>query len=181
MPVDPATRLVLLTLARESLEASVRRTPAPAPPRDLDIDAFGAFVTIRHGGHLRGCLGALDCRDSIVASVARLAAAVAREDVRFDPLRIEELAEATIDLSLLTVPEPVLDVMRIEVGRHGLIIELGRRRGLLLPQVAPEHGWDRETFLAHLCVKAGLPSVAWRNGARLFQFEADVFGEARNR
>lgn len=167
----------LVHLARAALDASVRRHRAPDVPRDLAIDAFGVFVTLHHRGDLRGCLGALDCRDRIVESVVRLAAAVAHEDYRFRPLQLEELGDSSLDLSVLTPPQRVSDHLTIEVGRHGLIIEQGPRKGLLLPQVAPEHGWDRETFLAHTCVKAGLPPTAWMRGATLFCFEADVFGE----
>ncbi len=155
----------------------MRRAVAPAVPGDLAVTAFGVFVSIHHRGELRGCLGALDCGDRIPSSIARLASAVTHEDFRFSPLALHELAATTIDLSLLTNPEPVDDHETIEIGRHGLIVEKGRRRGLLLPQVAPEHGWDRETFLAHTCLKAGLPAGAWRDDVQLFCFEAEVFGE----
>jgi AmmeMemoRadiSam system protein A len=174
-----AVRLQLLQLARLALEASVRRHIGPAAPPDLTIDAFGVFVTIHHLGELRGCLGSLDCADSVVESLIRLAGAVASEDHRFVPLAEHELCDTAIDLSLLTSPQPVLDHRFIEVGRHGLIVEQGRRRGLLLPQVAPEHGWDRDAFLEHTCLKAGLSRHAWRDGARLFSFEAEVFCEER--
>jgi uncharacterized protein len=175
--IERATRQRLLQLARASLEASVRRHARPPVPRDLAIKAFGVFVTIHHQHELRGCLGSLDCGDSIVASLVRLAGAVAREDTRFESLREHELAETTIDLSLLTVPEAVVDHAHIEVGRHGLIVEQGRHRGLLLPQVATEHGWDRHALLAHTCIKAGLPGDAWRHGAAVSSFEAEVFSE----
>ena len=175
--IDPSTRQRLLLLARSALHARVRRDPPPEVPSDLNVDAFGVFVTIYHLGELRGCLGSLDCADRVVESVARLAAAVTHEDPRFAPLSLQELAETTLDLSVLTAPEPVDDHSTIEVGRHGLIVEQGVRRGLLLPQVAPEHGWDRETFLAHTCLKAGLPRLAWQQGAAVFRFEAEVFGE----
>jgi AmmeMemoRadiSam system protein A len=174
---EHAVRRHLLRLARGTLEASVRRLVGPAPPADLVVDAFGVFVTIHHQGDLRGCLGALDCADSIVESLIRLAGAVAHEDYRFAPLREHELSGTTIDLSLLTPPERVTDLRTIEVGRHGLIVEQGRRRGLLLPQVAPEQGWDRETFLSHTCAKAGLPLDAWQNDATVLCFEAEVFCE----
>jgi AmmeMemoRadiSam system protein A len=177
MNVAITTRRQLLGLARAALEACVHRRPAPTVPSDLVVEAFGVFVTIHHRGDLRGCLGALDCRERIPESVARLAAAVTHEDYRFHPLGTHEVPHTAIDLSLLTIPEPVTDHLQIAVGRHGLIVEQGTRRGLLLPQVAPENGWDRETFLSHTCLKAGLSASAWRNGAQLFRFEAEVFGE----
>lgn len=172
-----SAREQLLRLARTALEASVRRQAAPRLPTDIVVDAFGVFVTIHHRAELRGCLGALDCPDRIVESVARLAGAVAHEDHRFSPLREHELHGTTIDLSLLTPPVRVADHLTIEVGRHGLIVEHGGRRGLLLPQVATEHGWDRHAFLLHTCLKAGLGADAWQRGATLWSFEAEVFGE----
>jgi AmmeMemoRadiSam system protein A len=175
--IDSRIRQQLLHLARTALEAQVRRQLAPAVPRDIPVVAFGVFVTVRHEGDLRGCLGALDCADCIVESVARLAGSVAHEDRRFAPLAEHELAGTTIDLSLLTAPQRVIDHDTIHVGRHGLIVEQRTRRGLLLPQVAPEHGWDRQTLLAQTCVKAGLPRDAWRRGAVVLSFEAEVFGE----
>ena len=179
MALTDSVRRQLMELARAAMDAAVTRQPRPRLQNGLTVDAFGVFVTVHHCGDLRGCLGALDCRDSIVESVARLAAAVTSEDYRFAPLTVRELPHTTIDLSLLTIPEPVEDILHIEIGRHGLIIEEGRRRGLLLPQVAPEHGWDRETFLEHTCVKAGLPTSAWKNGARLLCFEAEIVRELR--
>jgi AmmeMemoRadiSam system protein A len=178
MAIGLETRQQLVLLARTALDAHVRRSEPPSVPRHIAVEAFGVFVTLHHRGDLRGCLGALDCRDRVVESIARLAAAVAHEDPRFRPLQLEELPHTTVDLSLLTPPEPVVDHLTIEIGRHGLIVEHGSRRGLLLPQVAPEYRWDRETFLSHTCVKAGLPSSAWRApGASIYCFEAEVFGE----
>lgn len=174
---DHALRSTLLHLARAALEARVRRFAPPPAPRGLAVDAFGIFVTIHHRGDLRGCLGALDCADCFVETLVRLAGAVAVEDRRFAPLREPELGDTAIDLSLLTPPQLVTDYRSIEVGRHGLIVEHGRRRGLLLPQVAPEYGWDRDQFLQHTCLKAGLSADAWRNGATVYAFEAEVFGE----
>lgn len=177
MAIETLIRRRLMQLARAAFDASVRKEMSPPLPRDISVEAFGVFVTVHHRGDLRGCLGSLDCADRIVESLARLAASVAREDYRFRPIEIHELAHTSLDLSMLTPPQRVSDHSIIEIGRHGLIIEQGSRRGLLLPQVAPEHGWDRETFLAHTCVKAGLPRTAWMRGASLFCFEAEVFGE----
>ena len=133
MPLDLTTRQRLLALARTALEAHLAREAPPRVPPDLVVDAFGVFVTLRVNGDLRGCLGSLDCPGSIGVEIVRLAAAVATDDHRFTPLARRELGSATLDLSVLTPPEPVLDHRTIEVGRHGLIVEQGRRRGLLLP------------------------------------------------
>jgi AmmeMemoRadiSam system protein A len=167
----------LLELARRAVEARVRREPAPEPPEDLNVAACGVFVTIYHREELRGCLGTLDPREPLADALVRLGGDVAHRDTRFEPVRPHELDDLRVDLSVLTEPELVEDPEEIEVGRHGLIIEQGRRKGLLLPQVAPEHGFDRETFLAHTCLKAGLPPDAWRQGATIYRFEAEVFGE----
>jgi AmmeMemoRadiSam system protein A len=109
--------------------------------------------------------------------VVHLAAAVADSDPRFAPLDVIELSALDIEISVLTTARDIVSIAEIEVGRHGLIVERGYRRGLLLPQVATEHGWDAEQFVEHTCVKAGLARDAWRHGARISVFEAQVFGE----
>ena len=176
--LDEREQETLLKLARRSLEARVRGTQAPARDRGGLLDeARGAFVTIHRKGALRGCLGRIDVDRPLSDTVAELAAVVADSDPRFEPVSPDELPALEIEVSVLTPEREPASVEEIEVGRHGLIIERGGRRGLLLPQVATEHGWDRETFLAHTCVKAGLPPDAWRQGARILVFEAQVFSE----
>jgi AmmeMemoRadiSam system protein A len=175
--MDVSARLRLLDLARCALEARVRGVREPDVPDDLNEPASGVFVTIHACGELRGCLGTLDPRERLADAVVRLAGDVASEDLRFQPVRLSELPEVTIDLSILTPPEEVIDLASVQVGRDGLIVEDGGRKGLLLPQVATEQGWDRDAFLSYACVKAGLPADAWRRGARVFRFEAEVFGE----
>ena len=176
--VSPDEQAALLRLARSALEASVRREAAP-PRRYGGVldEPRSAFVTIHCDGELRGCLGRLDVDAPLADMVGDLAAAVAHADRRFAPLREDELPAVDIEISVLTPETDVDAVAAIEVGRHGLIVEHHGRRGLLLPQVAVEHGWDRETFLAQTCRKAGLPADAWRAGARILSFEAQVFSE----
>lgn len=170
----------LLRLARRALEARVRREPQPPVDRGGGLDELrGAFVTIHTGGELRGCLGRLETDRPLAENVSHLAAVVSDSDPRFPPLRAVELGATEIEISALTPEQEVNDIAAIEVGRHGLILEQGTRRGLLLPQVAIEHEWDRETFLDQTCLKAGLPRDAWRRGARIFTFEAEVFSEGR--
>jgi AmmeMemoRadiSam system protein A len=172
----------LLQLARRCLEARVRREPPPPVDRGGGLDLpMGAFVTIHTAGQLRGCLGRLEQDRPVAEHVAHLAAIVSDSDPRFRPLRASELGSTAIEISALTPEIEVRSIEEIEVGRHGLIVEQQHRRGLLLPQVAIEHGWDREAFLDHTCLKAGLPADAWRRGARIFSFEADVFGESPRR
>lgn len=177
--MESAIRDRLLALARLALHARVRGERPPAVPPDLDVPSSGVFVTIHCGGDLRGCLGTLESDERLGGAVARLAADVATEDRRFPAVALAELDRVTIDLSLLTPPIDVSDPGEIEIGRHGLIVEQGRCRGLLLPQVAIEHRWDREIFLSQTSIKAGLPADAWRRGARVRRFEAEVFGDSR--
>ena len=172
----------LLDLARQCLEARVRRQPQPPVEHGGALSTCrGAFVSIHGPEDLRGCLGRLEVDRPVAEVVAHLAAVVADSDPRFAPVTPDELPTLLIEISVLTPEREVADVREIEVGRHGLIVEQGSRRGLLLPQVATEYGWDRETFLEHTCVKAGLPPDAWRRGARVFRFEAQVFQENGNR
>jgi AmmeMemoRadiSam system protein A len=172
-------REVLLRTARESIAAHFqrRRPPLPATTGAL-AERRGAFVTL-HGkdGELRGCVGLMRSDQSLLETVARMAVAAATEDGRFDPVTEAELGELKIEVSALGPLEPIRPEA-VEVGRHGLLISYGGRRGVLLPQVPVEHGWDRETFLAHTCGKAGLPEDTWRKpGIELLAFTAAVFGE----
>jgi AmmeMemoRadiSam system protein A len=168
----------LLRLARQALEARVRREPAPPVEYGGALEwPCGAFVTIHYRGSLRGCLGRVDVDAPLADTVAHLAAVVSDSDARFAPVSAPELTDISIEISVLTPEQEVRSIEEIEIGRHGLIIEQGYRRGLLLPQVATDHGWNRETFLDHTCRKASLPPDAWRRGARILIFEAQVFGE----
>ena len=168
----------LLTLARHALEARVRREAPPSPERTGALALCrGAFVTIHCRGELRGCLGRLETTAPLGETIVSLAAAVADSDPRFAPVEAVELEDIDIEISVLTPEREVRSIAEIEVGRHGVIVEQGHRRGLLLPQVAIEQRWDRETFVSHTCRKATLAPDAWRHGARLFVFEAQVFGE----
>ena len=171
-------RHALLTLARRVLEARVRREPAPSVEAGgvLSLVA-GAFVSIHRDGELRGCLGRIESDWPLSRVIAHLAAAVADSDPRFIAVVPHELGELDIEISVLLPEREVFSIEDIDIGRHGLIVEQGSRRGLLLPQVPTEHGWDRRTFVEHTCLKASLPPHAWRHGAQMFVFEAEVFGE----
>lgn len=171
----------LLGIARRALEARVRRDGDPPPESGGALDTpRGAFVSIHRGDDLRGCLGRLESDWAIARVVAHLGRAVADSDPRFAPVTVEELDELSIEISAVTPGRDVRSVDEIEIGRHGLIIECGSRRGLLLPQVATEHVWDVEMFLSHTCIKAALPADAWKRDARILIFEAEVFGEDAN-
>ena len=180
-PLSGETRRQLLGLARRTLEAQLRGEPPPRLASDRS-EPFGEsralFVTLRIRGRLRGCIGTLAPEGDLARTVPKFALRAAFEDPRFPPLEAHELPECAIEISVLTPPCSVEDREGIVVGRDGLILEFGGRRGLLLPQVATEWGFDRETFLSELSRKAGLPPDAWRNPeARLFSFQAEVFSE----
>jgi hypothetical protein len=172
-------RDALLRAARESIAAHLQgrppRLPAPAGPL---AEKRGAFVTLhREEGELRGCVGLMRSDRPLLETVARMAVAAATEDGRFAPVTEAELPGLRIEISALGSLEPIRPEA-VEVGRHGLLVSYGGRRGVLLPQVPVEQGWDRETFLAHTCWKAGLPEDAWRRpGVELLAFTAVVFGE----
>jgi AmmeMemoRadiSam system protein A len=174
----------LLRTARTAVHAQVLGGRGPAPADDgVKPMAFpaaeGAFVTIKRRGQLRGCLGTLRCALGLDAEVARCAADAATEDPRFAPVAADELPELSLEVSVLGPLEPIDPVEEgaIVIGRHGLVVEQGMRRGLLLPQVAIEWGWTVEQFLRQTCVKAGLPPEAWRHGAHVYRFDAEVFGD----
>jgi AmmeMemoRadiSam system protein A len=172
-------RRELLRLAREAIAAALegrRYEPAALAP---GLTQFaGAFVTLRRHGELRGCIGRVEAREPVADVVAECAVSAALRDPRFSPLTPEEFAAgAEIEISVLTPRQRVASVEEIEVGRDGLVVRQGHKSGLLLPQVAIEWGWDRETFLAQTCRKAGLALDAWKHGAEIARFQAEVFGE----
>jgi len=168
----------LLRIARQAIAAHVGGAPASASDEgELASRRGGAFVTIRKAGDLRGCIGHIEPGDRLVDVVARCAVAACSADPRFPALVSSELPQVEIELSLLGPLEAIAGAEEVEIGRHGLVVEKGWQRGLLLPQVATEWNWDREAFLAQTCQKAGLPRDAWKHGAKLWRFEAEVFGE----
>lgn len=170
----------LLDLARAAVESAARGESfeAARPERGSDQlgQARGAFVTLHERGALRGCIGFVEPSEPLWQVVAQAARAAATRDPRFAPVRESELPDIDLEISALSVPEPISGPADVEIGRDGLIIELGPARGLLLPQVATEWGFDAEAFLGAVARKAGLPENAWREpGRRLFRFHAEVF------
>jgi len=177
--ISRADGLALVTLARTAIAAAVRGDHSPVPPAGgVYARHAGAFVSLHHHGDLRGCIGQPEPRGSLGEVIVHCARAAALEDPRFTPVQPDELQALDVEVSVLTPPVPVADPSTIVVGRHGLIVSRDGRRGLLLPQVAVEWGWTREEFLEHTCRKAGLPLDAWRRGAEVFAFEAEIFNEA---
>jgi uncharacterized protein len=173
-------RQQLLDLARRAVTAQVTGVQLRVAASVARLPgASGVFVTIKERGELRGCLGTLECRGDLAAEVARCAADAASEDPRFPPVASPELPDLSLEVSVLGPLERIdpADPATITIGRHGLVAEDGHRRGLLLPQVATEWNWTIEQFLRQTCLKAGLPGDAWRHGARISRFDAEVFGD----
>ena len=177
--LSPEVRQRLLRVARESLTSALRRGQIPNPPPASDDPPTprNAFVTLTRSGHLRGCTGTLGAERPLTATIAELAVSSAVRDPRFPPMQPEELNDTAIEISVLS--EPIESRPEdVEIGRHGVIVERGYRRALLLPQVAIEHRLSREQLLDAVCEKAGLPPHSWREqGTRVLTFTAEVFGE----
>ena len=170
-------RRFLKEVAKAAIDESLTGTSGSlALPGEGTLGEPGAaFVTLRTSGRLRGCIGMIG-RGRSLASAVRDAARRAIHDPRFDPVRREEARDLEIEISVLTPFRRVSDPGEVEPGRHGLVISRGDRTGLLLPQVAAEHGWDREQFLSQTSVKAGLAAGDWRlPDTRIEVFEAEVF------
>ncbi|HUO16852.1 MAG TPA: AmmeMemoRadiSam system protein A [Verrucomicrobiae bacterium] len=174
---SPQEREILLRLAHESIESAFGdRSISLDPPTPHLSQPRGAFTTLYLHGELRGCVGFVLPVSSVYAAVAETARAAAFEDTRFRPVTSEEAPHLQIELSILTPLQPIAPAA-VEIGRHGLLISMHGRRGLLLPQVPIEHAWNRVTFLEQTCRKAGLPEDAWQKGAKVEAFTAEVFGE----
>jgi AmmeMemoRadiSam system protein B/AmmeMemoRadiSam system protein A len=167
----------LLRLARQAVETYVAEKKVVAyETKDPNLLAErGAFVTLKKGGELRGCIGFIEPVASLCETVIQTAIYAATEDNRFSPVQPEELSELEYEISVLTPLQKIDNPRLVQVGKHGLIIAMGRNRGVLLPQVPVENNWDRETFLGQACLKAGLPPDAWKKGAEISVFEAIVF------
>jgi AmmeMemoRadiSam system protein A len=177
-----ADRQRLLRIARDAIvrhvEGASGAAAAEVPESAALQRAGGAFVTIHRHGDLRGCIGHIEANQALAAVVRECAVAACSADPRFPPVAHAELPGLEIEVSLLGPLEPLASPEEIEIGRDGLLVEQGWQRGLLLPQVASERRWDREMFLAQTCHKAGLARDAWKRGAKLWRFEAEVFGES---
>jgi AmmeMemoRadiSam system protein A len=176
---SPEERTLLLQLAHQAITAALdQREISLTPPTPHLAEPRGAFATLYYHGVLRGCVGYVFPVTPLYRTVAESARGAAFEDSRFPPVTPAEATDLQVSLSILSRLEPI-QPEAVEIGRHGLLVSLGVCRGLLLPQVPVEHGWDRITFLEQTCKKAGLPSSAWQAGAELQAFTAEVFGDGR--
>ncbi|HKS71749.1 MAG TPA: AmmeMemoRadiSam system protein A [Terriglobales bacterium] len=177
MEFSAEERAFLLRIAHQSIESAAQgRGFTMDPPSPHLAELRGVFTTVYLDKELRGCVGYPLAIAALYRAVAETAKAAAFEDLRFPPLQTDEIPRLEISLSVLSPLSPIRPE-EVEIGRHGLVISQGNHRGLLLPQVPVEHGWDRITFLEQTCKKAGLPKDAWQHGAAIEAFTAEVFGD----
>lgn len=174
-----AQKIKLLEIAKESLENYVKngkRLTFSSNDPELNQNR-GAFVSLTKNGELRGCIGRVVADTPLYQVISDMAIEAATGDPRFYPVKPEELKNIEIEISVLSPIEKINDINIIEAGKHGIIIRKGFHSGLLLPQVATEYDWDRLTFLEQTCQKAGLSKDAWKSGAEIFIFSAQVFSQ----
>ena len=169
----------LLSLARNTIKKFLASASRDYPPNTNPVfsEKRGVFVTLHRDGELRGCIGYPLPYKPLWEAVADNAIAAATEDPRFPSVTAGELPELDIEISVLTVPQKVANHEQVKVGRDGIIISKGFQRGLLLPQVPEEQGWDLEQYISYGCLKAGLARDEWKKGVQIETFQALVFGE----
>jgi hypothetical protein len=169
----------LLKIARETIVTYVTRSSIPSvetASKGLKLES-GCFVTIKQRGQLRGCIGNFVSNKPLYQLVQEMAVSAATRDPRFYPMKQQDLDAFELEISVLSPLELISSVDEIKVGTHGIYLVKNGSRGVLLPQVATEYKWDRETFLKHTCLKAGLPENAWQKDCEIYIFSALVFGE----
>jgi AmmeMemoRadiSam system protein A len=187
--IEPEEKRILLAGARESIASKLENRPlrweneaAAIPESSVLRRPCGAFVTLHGdaagGRRLRGCIGRMNAAEPLEQTVRLMAREAAFGDPRFPPLSAAEFPRCSIEISVLSPLESCIDPRRVKVGIHGLYLSYRGRAGVLLPQVSVEQGWNLDEYLDYICTKAGLPPGAYReNGARLFTFTAEVFGD----
>jgi len=178
-PLNKEQERFLLSLARNAISHYLETGKTlHIDPKDSTLrEKRGAFVSLKVDDQLRGCIGYPLPSNPLVETIIESAIAAATRDLRFLPLTADELSRTRIEISVLSVPWRIEKVSEIEVGRHGIIVSKGKNKGLLLPQVPVEWNWDRETYLRHGCLKAGLDEEEWKKGASVEVFTAQVFSE----
>ncbi|PKN69750.1 MAG: AMMECR1 domain-containing protein [Deltaproteobacteria bacterium HGW-Deltaproteobacteria-12] len=180
MELTPKEKATLLDIVKKTIAGKVNNKNVPKITVDSETlkEKRGAFVTLKKRGHLRGCIGYIKAVKPLWETVQEMAVAAAFHDPRFPALQAEELKDLSLEISVLSPLQRINNINDIEVGKHGLYIVRGYNSGLLLPQVAVEYGWDRETFLRETCYKAGLPAEDWMNSeTEIYIFSADYFGD----
>lgn len=173
---------LMLQIARESIvECVVKGHPSIKQEKSGNLALKrGCFVTIKKGGQLRGCIGCFTSDKPLYKVLQEMAVAAATRDPRFYPVKPEEIDDLELEISVLSPLKKISTIEDIQVGTHGLYIEKKLCRGVLLPQVASEYGWDRTTFLQQTCLKAGLDMDDWKSEADIYIFSAQVFGENKS-
>ena len=174
-----AEQLKLLALARATIVANINGQPLPEVTKISPAleSQSGCFVTIKQRGQLRGCIGSFSAQQPLWQTVQEMVVSAATRDPRFYPMTVPDLADFQLEISVLSPLQLIQSIDAITVGIHGLYLIKGHAHGVLLPQVAVEYGWDRDTFLRHTCLKAGLPETAWQKGCDIYIFSAEVFGD----
>jgi MEMO1 family protein len=181
-PLTLEEKRQLMEIAKTTVDCVVRKEKVPefVPVTETLKEKRGAFVTLTIGGQLRGCIGYIIPIKSLYLTVREVAESAALKDPRFNPVTVRELPKLEFEISALSPIRPIMNVDEIVVGRDGIIIKRGFYQGLLLPQVATDYGWEREEFLQHTCLKAGLPKDAWKQeGTEISIFSAEVFDESQ--
>jgi AmmeMemoRadiSam system protein A len=178
-PLSKEQQSFLLQLARNAIVSYLEKEKPPKiiPDDQMLREKRGAFVTLKVNDQLRGCIGYPLPIKPLYETIIDAAISAATQDFRFKSIELGELPKTGIEISVLSLPKPIKDTSEIEVGKHGIIISKGINKGLLLPQVPTEYGWDLETYLNHGCLKAGLEQDAWRKGVRIEVFSAQVFSD----
>jgi hypothetical protein len=169
----------LLKIARDTIVTYVTNGAIPVvetASKGLNLES-GCFVTVKQHGQLRGCIGNFISDQPLYRLVQEMAVSAATRDPRFYPMKPKDLNDFNLEISVLSPLELISSVDEIRVGTHGIYLIKNSSRGVLLPQVAMEYGWDRDTFLRHTCLKAGLPEHAWKKDCKIYIFSALVFGE----
>ena len=179
MPLTDTEKKTLLLIARTAIESYVqdKRVPGIEVKDPGLLDERGAFVSLHKSGQLRGCIGTFSPDGPLYKTVVEMSVSAAAKDPRFNPVTPYELNDIEIEISALTPLREIKEIRELEVGRHGIYVIKGISRGVLLPQVAIEQGYGREEFLSATCMKAGLNPGCWREGAKIFVFEAEIFRE----
>ena len=175
-----AEKRALLGLARAAIEVYLCDGSLVDLPEASGVfaESCGAFVTLHKDGQLRGCIGSMVGHAPLVETIREMAIAAATKDPRFGTVKSSELSHIDLEISVLSPMKRIKDVEEIEIGKHGILMKRGMQQGVLLPQVATEYGWSRQTFLEHTCQKSGLSSDAWMDSETVIEiFSADVFAE----
>ena len=182
MALSSDDKLALLGIARRSITKRLASEPPPTEAYESpELNTHsGAFVTLHKEGELRGCIGRFTSDGPLFETIAEMAISAAFEDPRFPEVTANEVPVLHIEISVLSPLKLITDTEEITVGIHGIYIIKGANRGVLLPQVATENGFDRDTFLDQTCIKAGLNPGAWREGSlQIYTFNAEIFSEVR--